>query len=223
MNEKIKISPSLLAADFTRLGEQIREAEAAGADELHVDVMDGHFVPNITMGPFIVEWIRKVTQLPLDVHLMIEQPERYIADFVKAGATMIDVHVENAPHLHRTIQHIRELGAQPAVAFNPATPFEFLREVLPDIDRVLVMTVNPGFGGQKLIQGALHKIIELRQAARIIQNPLEISVDGGIDAQTAPLVLQRGANVLIAGSSIFRARDGIAAGIAGLRAVSAAR
>ncbi len=217
MATALKILPSILAADFTRLGDQVREAEAGGADELHIDVMDGHFVPNISMGPFIVEAVRRVTALPLDIHLMIEQPERYIKAFVDAGATMINVHVETCPHLHRTIQQIRELGAKPSVAFNPHTPFEMIREVLTDVDRVLVMTVNPGYGGQKFIHDTLHKIVELRQVARILQNDLEIAVDGGVDLTTAPLVIQRGANVLIAGTSVFKAPAGIAAGIAALR------
>lgn len=220
MAVSFQIAPSLLAADFTRLGDQIREAEAGGADLLHIDIMDGHFVPNLSMGPFIVEAVRRVTQLPLDVHLMIEQPERYIKAFIEAGATMIDVHVETCPHLHRTLLHIRELGARPGVALNPHTPFELIREVLPIVDRVLVMTVDPGFGGQALIQDTLHKFVELHQVSRILQHDLEIGVDGGVDVTTAPLVLQRGANVLIAGSSIFKAPGGIAAGIAALRAAS---
>ncbi len=219
MAVSFQIAPSLLAADFTRLGDQVREAEAGGADLLHIDIMDGHFVPNLSMGPFIVEAVRRVTKLPLDVHLMIEQPERYIKAFIEAGATMIDVHVETCPHLHRTLLQIRELGARPGVAFNPHTPFEMIREVLPIVDRVLVMTVDPGFGGQPLIQDTLHKFVELHQVSRILQNDLEIGVDGGVDVTTAPLVLQRGANVLIAGSSVFKAPGGIAAGIAALRAV----
>ncbi len=214
-----QIAASILAADFTRLGDQVREAEACGSDQIHIDIMDGHFVPNLTMGALIVEAVRRVTTLPLDVHLMIEQPDHLLADFAKAGATMIDVHVEVCPHLHRTIQHIRELGVKPGVAFNPHTPFEAIREVLADVDRVLVMTVNPGFGGQKFIHNVLHKIAEVHQAARILQRDshLEIGVDGGIDAETAPLVVGRGANVLIAGTSVFKAPDGIAAGMAALR------
>ncbi|MHB8629318.1 MAG: ribulose-phosphate 3-epimerase [Aggregatilineales bacterium] len=216
-----QIAPSILAADFTRLGEEVRAAEAAGGDQIHIDVMDGHFVPNLTMGPLIVEAVRRVTRLPLDVHLMIERPDDFLKDFAEAGATTIDVHVETCHHLHRTIQRIRELGMKPGVALNPHTPFELIREILPDVDRVLVMTVNPGFGGQTFIHNTLHKLIEIRQAARILQRDavLEIGVDGGIDAHTAPEVLTRGANVLIAGSAIFKAKAGIAAGIAALRAV----
>jgi len=216
-----QIAPSILAADFTRLGEQIREAEAAGADQFHIDVMDGHFVPNLTFGALIIEAVRRVTILPLDVHLMIEQPEHLLKDFAQAGATTISVHVETCPHLHRTIQQIRELGVKPGVALNPHTPFEAIREIMSDVDRVLVMTVNPGFGGQKFIQNTLHKIIEIRQAARILQRDsvLEIGVDGGIDIHTAPLVLARGANVLVAGNAIFKAPEGVAAAMASLRAV----
>ena len=216
-----QIAPSILAADFTRLGEEVRAAEAAGADQIHIDVMDGHFVPNLTMGPLVVEAVRRVTKLPLDVHLMIERPDNFLKDFANVGATTINVHVETCPHLHQTIQHIRALGVKPGVAFNPHTPFEMIREILPDVDRVLVMTINPGFGGQKLIHNTLHKLVEIRQAARILQRDavLEIGVDGGIDAHTAPDVLTRGANVLIAGTSIFRNPGGIAAGVAALRAV----
>ena len=216
-----QIAPSILAADFTRLGEQVREAEAGGGDQIHIDIMDGHFVPNLTMGPMIVEAVRRVTKLPLDVHLMIEHPDDFLKEFADAGATMVDVHVEVCRHLHRTIQCIRELGMKPGVALNPHTPFELIREILPDVDRVLVMTVNPGFGGQTFIHSTLHKLIEIRQAARILQrdNVLEIGVDGGIDVHTAPEVLTRGANVLIAGSSVFKAKEGVAAAVAALRAV----
>lgn len=222
MNQHLfQIAPSILAADFTRLGEEVRAAEAAGGDQIHIDVMDGHFVPNLTMGPLVVEAVRRVTKLPLDVHLMIERPDDFLKDFADAGATTINVHVETCPHLHRTIQRIRELGVKPGVAFNPHTPFEMIREILPDVDRVLVMTVNPGFGGQTFIRNTLHKLIEIRQAARILQRDavLEIGVDGGIDVHTAPDVLTRGANVLIAGNSIFRNPGGIATGVAALRAV----
>ncbi len=212
-----QIAPSILSADFTNLGDQVRAAEAGGGEQIHIDIMDGHFVPNITFGPLMVEAVRRVTTLPLDVHLMIEQPERYLKAFIDAGATTIDVHVETCPHLHRTLQQIRELGAKAGVALNPHTPFEMIREVLGDVDRVLVMTVNPGFGGQQFINGTLHKLTELRQAARILRRDFEIGVDGGIDATTAPLVLSHGANVLIAGNAIFKAPDGIAAGIAALR------
>ncbi len=212
-----KIAPSVLAADFTRLGEQVREVEAAGADLLHIDIMDGNFVPNISMGPFIVEAIKRVTSLPLDVHLMIEGPERYLKAFADAGATSLNVHVETCPHLHRTIQQIRELGVSPGVAFNPHTPYEAIREVLIDVERVIVMTVNPGFGGQKLITGVLHKIEELRILARVLGNPLEIVIDGGVEPGNAADLVRRGATVLVAGTSIFKAQGGIKAGIDALK------
>ena len=222
MNQRpFQIAPSILAADFTRLGDEVRAAEAAGGDQIHIDIMDGHFVPNLTMGPMIVEAVRRVTKLPLDVHLMIERPDNFVKNFADAGANTINVHVETCPHLHRTIQRIRELGVKPGVALNPHTPFELIREILPDVERVLVMTVNPGFGGQTFIHNTLHKLIEIRQAVRILQRDavLEIGVDGGIDAHTAPEVLTRGANVLIAGNAIFKYPGGIAAGVAALRAV----
>lgn len=213
MPGSFKIAPSILAADFTRLGEQVREAEAAGADLFHLDVMDGHFVPNISFGPLVVEAVRRVTKLPLDVHLMIERPERYLAAFAKAGATMINVHVETCLHLYRSIQQIKELGIKAGVAINPHTPFEMIREILPDVDRVLIMTVNPGFGGQKLILDVLPKITQISHAA----DKIEIGVDGGIDAQTTPDVLAHGANVLIVGTSVFQAPGGVAAGITAIR------
>lgn len=212
-----KVAPSVLAADFTRLGEQVREVEAAGADLLHIDIMDGNFVPNISMGPFIVEAIKRVTSLPLDVHLMIEGPERYLKAFADAGATSLNVHVETCPHLHRTIQQIRELGLSPGVAFNPHTPYEAIREVLIDVERVIVMTVNPGFGGQKLITGVLHKIEELRILSRVLGNPLEIVIDGGVEPGNAADLVRRGATVLVAGTSIFKAQGGIKAGIDALK------
>ncbi len=214
-----KIAASVLAADFTRLGEQIREAQSGGADLFHLDVMDGHFVPNISFGPMIVKAVRGLTNLTLDVHLMIEQPEKYIPMTVDAGANMINVHVETCPHLHRTIQMIRELGAKPGVALNPHTSFEMIREILPDVDRVLVMTVNPGFGGQHLIRDVMPKLSQIAEAARKLDHPIEIGVDGGVEPDTVGLVLEHGANVLIAGTSVFRAPGGIGAGIAALREV----
>jgi ribulose-phosphate 3-epimerase len=198
------IAPSILNADFTRLGEQIGEAEKGGADWIHVDVMDGHFVPNITIGPLIVEAARRATKLPLDVHLMIENPDRYIADFVSAGANWLTVHQETCPHLHRTVQMIRELGAQPGVALNPSTPVETLVDILPLIDLVLVMTVNPGFGGQGFIRESLPKITRLARTLESAGLPnVHIEVDGGIDPTTAPAVVSFGANVLVAGSAVF--------------------
>ena len=199
-----KIAPSILSADFTRLGEQIAESEAGGADWIHVDVMDGHFVPNITIGPMIVEAARRATELPLDVHLMIENPDRYLSAFVAAGADWLTVHQEACPHLHRTAQKIRELGAHPGVAVNPATPVELLVDALPLVDLVLVMTVNPGFGGQSFIRECLPKIARLARAvASAGLEDVEIEVDGGIDPQTAPDVAAAGATVLVAGSAVF--------------------
>jgi ribulose-phosphate 3-epimerase len=213
----IRIAPSILAADFTRLGEQIGEAEAAGADLIHVDVMDGRFVPNMTVGPLIVEAIRQITKLPLDVHLMIVEPERHIQAFADAGATMISVHVETCPHLHRTVQQIREAGVHPAVVLNPHTPAVLIKEILPFVDMVLAMTVNPGFGGQFFIPEVLPKLREIRSLIQAGSRPVDLEVDGGIDEITAPQVTASGANVLVAGTSVFCAPGGIRAGIAALR------
>ena len=199
-----KIAPSILSADFTRLGECIAEAEAGGADWIHVDVMDGHFVPNITIGPLVVEAARRASQLPLDVHLMIENPDLYLADFVSAGADRLTVHQEVCPHLHNTVQRIRELGARPGVAVNPATPVETLSEILQFIDLALVMTVNPGFGGQRFIPELLHKVARLVSEAQARGlAALEIEGDGGIDINTAPAAASAGATVLVAGSAVF--------------------
>lgn len=198
------IAPSILSADFTRLGEQIAAADAAGADWIHLDVMDGHFVPNITIGPLVVAAARRATRLPLDVHLMIEEPDRYLSDFAAAGASLLTVHQETCPHLHRTVQRIRELGARPGVSINPGTPVESLVDILPFVDLVLVMTVNPGFGGQEFIPECLTKISRLRHLLAAGGGPQpEIEVDGGIDPKTAPAVVAAGASVLVAGSAIF--------------------
>lgn len=199
-----RIAASILSADFTRLAEQIAASEAGGADWIHVDVMDGHFVPNITVGPLVVAAARRATKLPLDVHLMIEKPERYLSQFVTAGADWLTVHQEACPHLHRTVQQIRELGARPGVALNPATPLETLMDILPFVDLVLVMTVNPGFGGQSFIPDSLSKVNRL--ARRLAEGRLagiEIEVDGGIDPDTAPAAVAAGATVLVAGSAVF--------------------
>ena len=223
MSSSFKIAPSILAADFTRLGDQVREAEAAGADRFHMDIMDGMFVPNISFGPMIVEAVRGITRLPLCAHLMIEKPERYVAAFAQAGANMIIVHVEESPHLHSTIQQIKGLGLKAGVAIGPHTPFEMIREILGDVDHVLVLTVSPGFGGQEFIHSALPKIEQIASAAQRIDHPIEIGVDGGINATTIGLVLAKGANVIIAGTSIFRAAGGITAGISALRAAGQSR
>jgi ribulose-phosphate 3-epimerase len=207
----VKLAPSILSADFSRLGDHCAEAAEAGADRLHVDVMDGHFVPNITIGPVVVEWLRKASKLPLEAHLMIEQPDLYLEDFAKAGADTIIVHQEGAIHLHRTIQTIRALGKKPGVVINPATPAHVLEEILPDVDLVLIMTVNPGFGGQKFIRSTLPKIRRVHEMLVHKQPKCELEVDGGIDAETAPLVVEAGADVLVAGSAVFSAKDGVAA------------
>jgi len=204
----LKIAPSILSADFARLGEEIKEVDQHGADLIHIDVMDGKFVPNITIGPLIVDAIRPHTKLPLDVHLMIEQPERYIADFAKAGADIITVHQEACVHLHRTIHLIKEHGVKAGVALNPATPLETLQHVLEDLDMVLIMTVNPGFGGQQFIPGMLNKISSLREQLNSFgYQHIDIEVDGGINAHTAKLVAEAGANVLVAGSAVFGQQD----------------
>jgi len=216
----IKIAASILSADFARLGEQVREAEAGGADYIHLDVMDGHFVPNITAGPIVVEAVRRSTRLPLDVHLMIERPERYVPAFAEAGADIITVHQETCPHLHRTIQQIRDLGKHPGVTINPATPLASLEEVLPYVDQVLLMTVNPGFGGQRFIPTMPAKIKRLREMIICRGLTCDLEVDGGINAETVTTVVEAGANVLVAGVAIFATDVSVAEAIRGLRAVA---
>ena len=203
----IKISPSMLSADFSRLGEEVRAIDAAGADFIHLDVMDGHFVPNITIGPMVVEAVRKVTALPLDVHLMISEPDKYINDFASAGSDYLTVHAEVLPHLHRTIQAIREKKMKPGVVLNPSTPLNVLDHVLGDIDMVLIMSVNPGFGGQSFIPDSLNKIRKLRRIIeqRCLQTLIE--VDGGVKTGNAAEIARAGANVLVSGSGIFGADD----------------
>jgi ribulose-phosphate 3-epimerase len=203
----MKIAPSILAADFAKLGEEIHDVETGGADYIHVDVMDGHFVPNITMGPQVVSAIRPYTNLPLDVHLMIEEPDRYIADFVQAGADIVSVHVEACPHLHRSIHLIKEHGAKAGVVLNPATSIETIQFVLDDVDLVLLMTVNPGFGGQTFIEGVLPKIRMLSDKIKKKGLPVEIEVDGGINRQTAKACREAGTDVFVAGSAIFKQED----------------
>jgi len=199
----IKIAPSILSADFAKLGEEIKDVERGGADYIHVDVMDGHFVPNITIGPLIVEAIRPVTKLPLDVHLMIENPDLYIESFANAGADYITVHVEACKHLHRTIGLIKSLGVKAGVVLNPATPVNTIQHVIKDIDMVLLMSVNPGFGGQSFIPEVLPKIREVKAMAEQFNPTLEIEIDGGVNEDTAKLCIEAGANVLVAGSAIY--------------------
>ncbi|MFQ5898958.1 MAG: ribulose-phosphate 3-epimerase [Candidatus Methylomirabilia bacterium] len=205
----IKIAPSLLSADFAELGEEIARVEEAGADQLHVDVMDGHFVPNLTIGPVVVEAIRKRTRLPLDVHLMVEAPERHLPAFVSAGSDLLTIHVETCPHLHRTLAQIKELGARAGAALNPSTSPGTLEYVLDDLDLVLIMSVNPGFGGQTFISSTYEKVRALRSL--LGDRPVEISVDGGVKAEHAGPLVRHGASVLVAGSAIFGAPDSGAA------------
>ncbi|MFJ7976351.1 ribulose-phosphate 3-epimerase [Peribacillus sp. JNUCC 23] len=203
----VKIAPSILSANFAKLGEEIKDVERGGADYIHVDVMDGHFVPNITIGPLIVDAIRPVTDLPLDVHLMIEAPDQYVEAFAKAGADYITVHVEACPHLHRTIQLIKSFGVKAGVVLNPATPVSSIKHIIEDIDLVLLMTVNPGFGGQKFIHAVLPKISEVREMADALNPELEIEIDGGVNEETAKLCVEHGATVLVAGSAIYNESD----------------
>ncbi len=203
----LKIAPSILSADFSRLGEEIKDVERAGADYIHVDVMDGHFVPNITIGPLIVEAVKPVTKLPLDVHLMIENPDQYIEAFANAGAAIISVHQEACTHLHRTIQSIKNTGVKAGVVINPATPVVMIESVLQYVDLVLVMTVNPGFGGQSFIESALPKIQQLAELCTKYNYQYEIEVDGGVNEQTAKSCVDAGASVLVAGSAIFNKTD----------------
>lgn len=203
----IKIAPSILSADFAKLGEEIKEVERAGADWIHVDVMDGHFVPNITMGPLVVDAIRPITHLPLDVHLMIENADQYVEAFAKAGADYITVHVEANPHLHRTLQKIRQAGAKPGVVLNPHTPVSAIEPILEEIDLVLFMTVNPGFGGQKFIPSVLKKVEQLKAIIDERQLSIDIEIDGGINEETVKDAVKAGANVFVAGSAIFGKED----------------
>ena len=214
----VKIAPSILSADFARLGDVVRETELAGADSIHVDVMDGRFVPNLTIGPMVVDAIRPHTGLPLDVHLMIVEPERLIPDFVSAGADHVTVHQEAATHLHRVVHRIRELGATAGVSLNPATPETTLAEILPDLDLVLAMTVNPGFGGQSLITGALPKVERLRAMIDARGLATELEVDGGVKPENAAQVAAAGASIIVAGSAVYNDRMSVADAIAQLRA-----
>jgi ribulose-phosphate 3-epimerase len=216
-SDKIKLAPSILAADFARLGEQVAQAERAGADRIHIDVMDGHFVPNISIGVPIVTSLRSVTRLPLETHLMIENPDLYLDAFSHAGSDTLIVHWEGNANLHRTIGHIKSLGKKAGITINPATPAEVLGVILPAVDLVLVMTVNPGFGGQSFIHATLPKIGHVREMIDRTKPSIELEIDGGVDATTAPLGVKAGANVLVAGSAVFGHPEGIAAGLAAIR------
>ncbi len=214
---QITISSSILSADFARLGEQIQEAEQAGVDWIHVDVMDGHFVPNLTMGPFIVETCRRITQLPLDVHLMVDNPAEMVELYARAGAACLSVQVESTPHVYRLLSRIRELGCKPGVVINPGTPAQALSQVLHLVDFVLVMTVNPGYSGQEFIPAVVEKIARVRQMIQERQLNVQIEVDGGITPETLPLTYRAGARIYVAATSIFKNPAGIAAGVQALR------
>jgi ribulose-phosphate 3-epimerase len=209
----IKFAPSILSADLGRLAEQVTQVVAAGANRIHIDVMDGHFVPNLTFGPVVVRWLRPVTSIPLEVHLMIEEPDRFLDAFAEAGADTLIVHQEGAIHLNRTVQAIHALGKRAGVAINPATPASVLEEILPDLELVLVMTVNPGFGGQNFLAGTLPKIRRVRHMIDQFCPGCELEVDGGVEPHTAPLVVEAGATVLVAGSAIYGIPEGPAAGL----------
>ena len=214
-----KLAPSILAADFARLGEQVAEAERSGADRIHVDVMDGHFVPNISIGPAVVRWLRPVTRLPLETHLMITDPDSFLEAFAEAGSDSLLVHWEGNANLHRTVQRIKALGKRAGVVINPATPAAVLEEILPDVDQVLVMTVNPGFGNQHFLDSTLPKIRRVRDMIERVRPGADLEVDGGIDVSTILRAYEAGARVFVAGTSVFGHRGGVAEGLRSLRAV----
>lgn len=217
MKNRIKLAPSILSADFARLGEQVAEVTKAGADYIHIDVMDGHFVPNITIGAPVVASIRSWTHLPLDVHLMIEEPDRYVSQFVNSGANIITVHAEACPHLHRTIQLIKEFQVKAGVSLNPATPLSLIEEIIPYVDLLLIMSVNPGFGGQTFIPESLQKISRLRSMLDDKMSNAELEVDGGITLDNAPGIVKAGARVLAIGNSVFKAKEGISQALQKIR------
>lgn len=213
----MKIAPSILACDFSRLSDEIQAVEAGGADWIHIDVMDGHFVPDITIGPIVTKGARTATDLPLDVHLMIEDPDRYLDAFAAAGSDLLTVHVEACRHLHRTLQRIRDLGMRPGVAINPATPLEAVREVIADIDLLVIMSVNPGFGGQSYIPASQDKVRRARAMLEEVASAAELEVDGGVDATNAAAIVAAGASVLVAGSAVYGHPKGAAAGVRAIR------
>ncbi len=220
MKSQIKLAPSILSADFARLGEQVAEATKAGADYIHIDVMDGHFVPNITFGAPVVASLRNSTRLPLDVHLMIEKPERYVSDFANSGADIITVHVEACSHLHRTIQMIKELGVKAGVALNPASSLSLVDEIMPQVDLILIMSVNPGFGGQAFIPETLEKITRLRRILDNRKASAELEVDGGITIDNASGIVKAGGGVLVVGTSVFNAKIGISQALQKFREIT---
>jgi ribulose-phosphate 3-epimerase len=216
--DEVKLAPSILAADFARLGEQVAEAEQSGADRIHIDVMDGHFVPNLSMGAEIVQSLRRVTRLPLEIHLMVADPDFFLEEFVAAGSDSFLVHWEGNANLHRTVQRIKALGKPAGVAINPATPATVLEEILQDIEQVLIMTVNPGFGHQHFLPTTLPKVRRVRQMIEQVKPGCDVEVDGGIDANTAPLAVAAGANILVAGTAIFGESEGVTIAMERLRA-----